>query len=262
MPSPFPGMDPYLEHHALWSEVHKRLIVAIADALSPQLRPKYRVAIEERIYQTSGEEDTLLVGIPDVVVQRQLSTANPTRANVTVASPPVKPMTVTIPMPETVREGYLEVRDVATREVVTAIEVLSPKNKRAGEGRKTYEKKRQRVLGSSTHWVEIDLLRAGKPMPILSNTIQGDYRILVSQSDRRPTADLYAFNLQEAIPSFPLPLRKGDTEPLVDLQALMGGLYDRAGYDLVLDYSREPMPPLKESDATWSNTLLREKSLR
>jgi len=34
MPSPFTGMNPYLEHPTLWSEVHKRLIVAIADALA------------------------------------------------------------------------------------------------------------------------------------------------------------------------------------------------------------------------------------
>ena len=236
MPSPFPGMNPYLEHPALWSEVHKRLIVAIADALFPKLRPKYRVAIEERIYQSS-EVDSLLVGIPDVVVQRPLSAANPTPSNVTVASPPVKPITITIPMPETVREGYLEVRNVATREVVTAIEVLSPKNKRTGEGRKAYKKKRHRVLGSSTHLVEIDLLRAGEPMPILENGIQSDYRILVSQCDRRPSADLYAFNLQDVIPSFPLPLRKEDTEPLVDLQELLNGVYERAGYDLVIDYN-------------------------
>ena len=261
MLSPFPGMNPYLEHPTLWSEVHKRLIVAIADALFPKLRPKYRVAIEERIYQTS-EVDSLMVGIPDVMVQRPLSAANPTQSNVTVASPPVKPITITIPMPETVREGYLEVRNVATREVVTAIEVLSPKNKRAGEGRKEYKKKRHRVLGSSTHLVEIDLLRAGEPMPILENGIQSDYRILVSQCDRRPSADLYAFNLQDVIPSFPLPLRKEDTEPLVDLQELLNGVYERAGYDLVIDYNGESVPSLSDTDAAWADALLQEKGFR
>lgn len=261
MPSPFPGMDPYLEHPDLWPGVHLLLIAALTQSLAPQLRPKYRVAVEVRMYEASGE-NSLLVGIPDVAVQRSLSAKNKDELNVAVASPPSQPVTVTVPMPETLKEGYLEVRDVATGEVVTAIEILSPTNKRSKEGRKAYERKRQRVLGSLTHLVEIDLLRAGKPMPILSHTTQGDYRILVSRSDRRPTADLYAFNLQDAIPSFPLPLQKGDTEPLVDLQALVGGLYDRAGYDLVLDYSREPVPLLKESDAAWSDTLLREKSLR
>lgn len=256
MLSPFPGMNPYLEHPELWPEVHSRLIVAIADALAPKLRPKYRVAIEKRVYQTTGEE-SLLVGIPDVVVGRSASvSASQVIPSVAVALPPVKPVTVTIPMPEEVREGYLEVREVGTGEVVTAIEVLSPKNKRPGEGRKAYESKRQQVLGSSTHLIEIDLLRGGQPMPILDAGIQTTYRILVSRSDRRPKAELYPFRLQDPIPPFQLPLRHGDTEPLVDLQALLHGVYDRAGFDLAIDYTREPVSPLSEADTVWAAALL------
>ncbi len=261
MASPFPGMDPYLESPVLWQKVHKRLIVAIADSLSPQLRPKYIVDIEERVYQTSGE-DAVLVGIPDVAVQRSQTTTNSETQNIAVATPPVQAVTVTLPIPETVRESYLEVREVITREVVTVIEVLSPKNKRSGEGRKAYEKKRLRVLGSFTHLVEIDLLRDGKSMLIFNNNIQSDYRILVSRGSRRPKADLYTFNLQHVIPSFPLPLRSEDVEPLLDLQTLLSELYDRASYDLVIDYSRKPVPPLSETDAAWADALLREKGLR
>lgn len=55
MPTPFLGMDPYLEHPGLWEDVHTRLIVAIADALGPQVRPEYRVAVERRIY-TGGAD--------------------------------------------------------------------------------------------------------------------------------------------------------------------------------------------------------------
>ena len=53
--SPFPGMKPYLENPDLWSEVHHRLITAIADAIAPSLRPRYRVAIEKRTYLSNGE---------------------------------------------------------------------------------------------------------------------------------------------------------------------------------------------------------------
>ncbi len=202
MPSPFPGMNPYLENPALWSEVHSLLIAAIANSLNPILRPRYRVAIEQRVYQTTAN-DSILVGIPDVAVQ--VSQKNTTETgNIAVAAPLVTSTTVTIPMPETIRESYLEVRDVATREVVTVIEVLSPKNKRPGEGRKAYDKKRLRVLGSSTHLVEIDLLHDGKPMLILQNDIPTNYRILVSRSEYRPKADLYAFNLKNSIPAFSL----------------------------------------------------------
>ncbi|MCL1473347.1 DUF4058 family protein [Argonema antarcticum] len=261
MPSPFPGMNPYLEHPELWSGVHHWLIIAIAESLVPQLRPKYRVAVEVRIYETIGDK-SLLVGVPDVTMRSLRNTTNQTNPNVAIAAPPTEPLTVAIPTPDPVREGYLEVRDVGTNEVVTAIEVLSPKNKLSGEGRRTYERKRRRVLGSLTNLVEIDLLRVGRPMPILNDRIQTHYNILVCRGDRRPLANLYAFNLPDAIPLFSLPLRDEDAEPLVDLQTLINGVYDRAGYDLVIDYRNEPVPPLSEADAAWADALLREKELR
>ncbi|MFH7024372.1 MAG: DUF4058 family protein [Heteroscytonema crispum UTEX LB 1556] len=261
MPSPFPGMNPYLENPELWAEVHSRLIIAIADAIAPELRPKYRVAVEKRIYQMT-DENSVLVGIPDVVVKRSLTTTQKELLNIAVASPPAKPVTVNIPIPEEVREAYLEVREVGTGEVVTAIEVLSPKNKRPGEGRKAYQSKRQQILGSLTHLVEIDLLRGGEPMPILGNQIKSDYRILVSRSESRPKAELYPFGLQEKIPAFLLPLRRGDREPLVDLQVLIHGVYDRAGFDLAVDYTCEPVPSLADDVAAWAIALLQEQGLR
>ncbi len=261
MPSPFPGMNPYLEDSALWPGIHGRLIVAIADSLSPQLRPKYFVAIEERIDQTTGD-DRLLVGIPDVIVKNSQTVVNPKIPNVAVAVPAVQPKTVTVPIPETVKERYLEVRKVGTKEVVTAIEVLSPKNKRPGEGRDAYETKRQRVLGSLTNFVEIDLLRAGEPMLVFGDGMQNDYRILVSRAENRPQSDLYAFNLPDIIPSFPLPLRTGDNEPFVDLQSLLAGIYERGSYDLVIDYSQQPVLQFSEADEAWADALLQEKGVK
>ncbi|MHC5734802.1 DUF4058 family protein [Nostoc sp.] len=261
MAYPFPGMNPYLEDPELWPGVHGRLIVAIADYLSPQLRPKYFVAIEERIYQTTGD-DKLLVGIPDVIVQNSQTAINPKIPNIAVATPAVQPKTVTVPIPEIVKERYLEVRKVGTKEVVTVIEVLSPKNKRTGEGRNAYETKRQRILGSSTHLVEIDLLRVGEPMLVFGDVTQNDYRILVSRAENRPKSDLYAFNLQNVIPAFPLPLRTGESELLVDLQSLLAGIYDRASYDLVIDYSKDSVSKWSEENAVWANALLQEKGLR
>ncbi|BAY32793.1 hypothetical protein NIES2107_46870 [Nostoc carneum NIES-2107] len=261
MLSQFPGMNPYLENPELWPEVHSRLIVAIADVIAPHIRPKYRVAIEKRVYQVT-DENSVLVGIPDVSVGRSLTKTEAELSSVAVVTPAVKPITVNVPMPEEVREGYLEVREVGTGEVVTVIEVISPKNKRSGEGRSAYEGKRQQILGSLSHLVEIDLLRGGKPMPILGNEIQSSYRILVSRSNSRPKAELYPFNLSEPIPSFLLPLRKEDTEPLLDLQTLIHGVYDRAGLDLAIDYTREPVPPLSAEQAVWVDSLLKEQGLR
>ncbi len=260
MPNPFPGMNPYLEHPNIWPSIHNRLIVAIADALAPQILPKYFVDIERRVYQANGE-DSLLVGIPDLVVQQRLR--NQTNSNVAVAAPPVTPRRVRMPIPLEFRESYLEVREIATKQVVTVIEVLSPTNKRAGQGREIYEEKRSSVLGSRTHLVEIDLLQAGKPMPVLDCDIEANYRIVISRGDERPMADLYLFNLTDAIPSFPLPLRRGDVEPIVDLHRLINSIYARAGYDYVIDYNNsETVPQLSESEANWADGLLREKGLK
>ncbi|WP_293341508.1 DUF4058 family protein [Microcoleus sp. CAWBG58] len=260
MPNPFPGMNPYLESPDFWRAVHNRLIVAIADFLTPQLLPKYLVDIEQRIYQISGE-DALLVGIPDVAVQRSPIQATSSTGNVAVMASPVTALRVRVPTTVEVRESYLQVIEQETRKVVTVIEVLSPTNKR-GKGREMYEEKRDKVFAGRSHLVEIDLLRIYEPLPVFGENIEGSYRILVSRGDCRPMADLYLFNLPDAIPPFPLPLRGDDAEPLVHLQGLLNGVYNRAAYDFRIDYTAEPVPPLAEPDAVWADAWLREMGLR
>jgi Protein of unknown function (DUF4058) len=260
MPSPFPGMNPYLEHPQLWSEVHHRLITAIAISIESNLSLQYRVAIEKRTY-LSDEEESVNVAIPDVSVYSQTSTPTQTSPIATLPAQ-VEAVTVTIPLPEERREGYLEIREVETGYVVTAIEILSPTNKRAGMGRDAYERKRRKVLSSPTNLVEIDLLRGGKPMRIIGEIPPSDYRILVCRGDRRPLAQLYAFSIRQEIPQFPLPLQSGDTEPLVDLQSLLVQVYNQARFDMAIKYSLAPVPPIKEEDKIWADALLREKGLR
>jgi Uma2 family endonuclease len=261
MPSPFPGMNPYLENSELWPEVHHLLITTIMESLVPQLRPKYRVAIEKRVYSFAGE-NPILVGIPDVTVVRSRTQPPPRESNVAVAAPAETAVQVKVPVPLELREGYLEIRDMAKGNVIAVIEVLSPTNKRPGKGREMYLEKREVVLASHTHLIEIDLLREGEQMPVFENEYGANYRIMVSRGDTRPTADLYLFNLPNEIPKFALPLRSGDVEPVVDLQALLNGVYDRAGYDYTIDYSRDPVPALSEADAAWADAILREKGLR
>jgi hypothetical protein len=266
MPSPFPGMDPYLEHPDFWQETHNRLIVAIADSIMPQIRPKYEIAIDKRIYEITDPNDSnsesLLVGIPDVAIKHQSNTPNvPTSRSVTTVAIAL-PTTVKVPLPEKIKQAYLEVREIATKQVVTAIEILSPVNKRNGEGRITYLKKRQSILGSLTNLVEIDLLRSWESMPIINNSINSDYRVLVSRSDRRPFAELYAFNLRDSLPVFLLPLREEDIEPIVNLPELLTSVYDRAGYDYRIDYDRDPLPSLSKENQVWAKELLQAIGLR
>lgn len=244
MHNPFPGMNPYLEQSGLWPQVHNRLVVAIADAITPQVAPKYRVAIEERIYTSTAVIP--LVGIADVsVTQRQDSESLPV-----ATTQLTQPRRVQVPLPMAVTERFLEVRLVATNEVVCVIEVLSPANKRPGEGRTAYETNRQKVLASATHLVEIDLLRGGIAMAIAVPG-QKTYSILVSASGDRPNAELYEFDLAEPIPAFPVPLKVDDAGVIVPLQTLVNEVYTRARFDLTIDYQRSLKPALSEAETVW-----------
>jgi Protein of unknown function (DUF4058) len=252
MPTPFPGMDPYLERRDRWPAVHTRLIVAIADALGPQVRPRYRVDIEVRTYIAFVTFESL-AGIPDVLVM-----SSPHEAGRSMAPGPalgIAPQVVEVPMPEELHERFLVVREVATQDVVSVIEVLSLANKLTHEGRAAYEDKRKIVLGSKTSLVEIDLLRAGQPLPPFQAG-QSDYRILISPAATRPRAMAYTLSVRDPLPTLPIPLQPGDPEPPLPLNQLLHDLYDRASYDLAIDYSQPPVPPLHDDDAAWARQLL------
>lgn len=259
MPSLFPGMDPYLEQSAFWSSFHSRLIVAIADAIEPQLGPQYYVEVETRTYQSDDQEQEVLIGIPDAAVfsKTGVPPSPALEQSESATATHDRPQRVTVPMPVMVNERFLEVRETSTDAVVTVIEVLSPKNKRAGEGRVAYEKKRRTILGSATHLVEIDLLQGGKPMTLLGVQATAPYRILISRSYQRPAADLYSVSLQQPLPTVPIPLKPDDAEPLVELQPLVGGVYERGRYHTRIDYSRPvPPPELPASDQAWLERVL------
>jgi hypothetical protein len=116
----------------------------------------------------------------------------------------------------------------------------------------------------------LEELREGEPLavafdaPLVSagRPVASSYRILVSRSQTRPLAALYAFNLAEPIPAFPLPLQPEDEEPVVNLQSLLNDVYERSGYDYFIDYRSDPLPPLTEAELNWLNSLLRTKRLR
>ena len=253
MPSPFPGMDPYLEQPALWSSFHSRFIVAIANAIEENLSEQYYIEVETRTYQDDSS-DGLLIGIPDV----SIVSSNPTleRDRSTNIATQIRPQQITLPMPVEVKERYLEIRDVSTGSVITAIELLSPKNKRAGVGRSRYIKKRLDILGSASHLVEIDLLRAGEPMPILGYSERSAYRLLVSRSSERPSADLYSIALASPLPSIPIPLKAEQENISVVLQSVLDNVYRRARYATRIDYSLPPPPPkLSKEEQNWLDAL-------
>ena len=125
MPSPFPGMDPYLERRNVWPDVHSALIVATRDTLAPQVAPAYYVAIEQRMYIVALDSEEF-IGRPDVAVMATPTEARPTSEAETAAAVAGVAQTVVLPQFEEVHERYLEIRDTQMHTVITAIEILSP----------------------------------------------------------------------------------------------------------------------------------------
>ncbi len=246
-------MDPYLEHHALWPDVHNRLITAVADMLSPVVAPDYYVGVESRAYVVKPEGD-LFLGRPDIAIASSAG-ALPTLSTQPVAAEGVAVLEVDLPLEDEINHYYLEIRGVQTHQLVTLIELLSPVNKVDPRGRLEYLQKRYETLTSLTNYVEIDLLRAGEPMPVVPE-VASDYRILVSRGQTPRKGRLYAFGLRAPIPDFPLPLLPGDKEPVVPLNQILHDLYERARFDLRIDYTQPAVPPLADAHTDWVETLI------
>lgn len=244
-------MNPYLEHPRRWQGVHNRLIAALADELADAVYPNYYVTTENHTYIVKVDHDVSL-GKPDVAVLSPIGVLpNVPRDK----SESVDVLEVQLAMTEEVNHYYVEVREVKTHTLVTTIELLSPANKVDNKGRATYIRKRERILQSWTNFVEIDLLRVGKPIPLDQPMPKSDYRILVSRWWDRPKAQLFAFNLRTAIPDFQLPLNPNEEEPTVNFNDILHRFYQRARFSLLIDYSQQPVPPLSDEDWAWAQTL-------
>ncbi|CAN5731949.1 DUF4058 family protein [soil metagenome] len=266
MPSPFPGMDPYLEHPALWPGVHQRLITYIGDALNEILPPKYVANINERLYIDEPDRDIY----PDASVLERTDPEPPrgsgTSAAGAVACDP--PWVVTVE-PDEVREGFIEILPVADQErVIAVIELLSPANKASkATGRNLYQAKQKQILASPVHLLEIDLLRQGvhtvaAPRDRLLRRGPFDYLASLSRGDRRDRFEVWAIPLRQRLPRIAVPLANGDPDVSLDLQPLFDRCYEAGGYARRLDYRRESVPALPRAEAEWAESLLRDRGLR
>jgi hypothetical protein len=252
MPSPFPGMNPYLEHEDAWHNFHIQFPNAVIAALVPQVRPKYFVKADEQIYiHELPNERSRLAGRSDVFVgQSDVPAGSPRVGGVVTAASGQ----VLLPAIDPLRLPFVEVRDRRSRRLVTLIELLSPSNKRPGADRHQYELKRANLLAGQAHFIEIDLLRGWARMPALEE-VASDYCVLVSRYSARPTADIWRFGLRDPLPRIPVPLLEGDRDAVLDLKAILDRLYDEGGYDEFI-YQTEPVPPLSPADAAWAESLI------
>lgn len=223
MPNPFPGMDPFLEGPS-WSTVHANLVEEIARQLSIKLRPKYLAISCERVFIVQPDDVSSVL------------------------------------LPETMTETYVEISDVATRSLVTAIEVLSPTNKR-GDGLAEFRKKRLEFLRGSAHYLEIDLLRSGERFPMTGPLPSVSYFVFLSHAERRPQVTAWPISLNEPLPTIAVPLMSGDPDVELNLQQAWETIYDLFRYELLVDHTRNPTVPLSAEQDRWAQACLRNSGV-
>jgi len=254
MKTPFPGMDPYLEHPTLWPGIHSGLINVISQQIAPTLRPRYVASVEERVMVDVPQHQR----VPKLWIKK---THPPRTASVGGLSSSVvavdEPLVMEIDS-DPVREYYIEILDrYQDLKVVTVIEVVSPINKADGPGRDEFLRKRHATLQSSTHLVEIDLLRGGNRVVDFSadqlDAIEPfSYLVTVNRSQPpRTQYEIMARQLRDRLPTFGIPLVTPDPDVVLDLQAAFEQVYEDGSYMLRIHYERACRPPLNDADQQW-----------
>ncbi len=264
MPSPFPGMDPYLETPRLWPDVHHTLISEIQTALNHALVPRYVARLGICAY-VSDEDDPARDAwrIPDVHIDRIAKRKRPKTTKRAKTLAIAEPLNIPFLVEDEIEEAFLEIRHLESKTTVTVIEILSPSNKVGGSAsRESFLAKRRQILSSEVHWVEIDLLWAGTPTLDRLAVASSDYRIVVSRGEDWRRARFWPVMVRQTLPVIAIPLRGKDPDVPLDLGAVRRAAYDHAAYDLSIDYRREPQPPLSREDAAWAAKLLRAQGLR
>lgn len=265
MPSPLPGMDPYLEGY-LWPDFHHRLATEISRQLMPRLKPRYVARLEIYVVEDPTPEAEIGIMYPDrEVVAREEQGGEETGQQIgeavaeyqvsTPADIPPAPLTLPILGPVEARLARVEVRDVARNELVTAIEILSPVNKRE-PGLTHYRQKRQRLRRAGVHVLEADLLRRGSRLMAHPRLADVPYLVALTRAgaDR---VEVWPITLQDRLPVVPVPLRPPDPDVPLELSPALATVYEEAAYELSVDYSQPPPPPpLSPEDAAWLESLL------
>ncbi len=255
MTCPFPGMDPYLEGE-FWTTFHVQLAVEIARQLTPKLLPRYFAFANQRQVTDTPEEVSIEATdvYPDVGVVGVAKAPLPGGGAV-LADAPIKLITV---VPSRVPHSWVEIRDRSGRSLVTLIEILSPTNKR-GDGRKEYLEKRKKILLSTTHLLEIDLLRKGNRVPMAKPLPAADYFVFLTRSNKRPETEVWPIALSDPLPTVRVPLREPDPDVGLDLRQAFTTIYGLSPYSVAIDYSKPPDVPLSAAAAAWAAERVKAK---
>ncbi|MFO0852637.1 MAG: DUF4058 family protein [Gemmataceae bacterium] len=260
MPSPFPGMDPWLEAPTRFPDIHDGLIFLIREAVNAVLPPPYFARAATRVYAEDVEHRQ-----PDVSLVDPDGSAPDTGAALTVFEQ--AGLLLVEPEGDPVEEKYLEVRSGDGERLVTAVEVLSPANKGYGKGWEAYQEKQEEYRAGRVAVVEIDLLRAGRhvtavPLGRLRAAAPGyTYHVCVTGPATGGRHAIAAIRLADRLPRILVPLDPGVPPVPVDLQPLLDRCYDTGLYARQLKYDRPPDPPLTPEQQAWAEGVLRTKGL-
>jgi len=250
--SPFPGMDPFLEHPRWWPDFHSRMLASIADQLLDRMPDAYDAVMEDRVRlveMPSDREGGSRQRVPDVVVSAPRSGSGDAAAATATLDPPTA--TVDVPLLETEEvERWIEIVHGPDREAVTVIELLSPTNK-TGEGFFDYQRKRYGLIHQRVHLLELDLLVGGQRPDPAEKLPPAAYYGYLTRSENKHRREVYAWGLRDGLPTLPVPLRAPDPDVPLDLAAAFAEAYERGRYRRRL--RREALPDaLGEADAVWA----------
>ncbi len=227
MPSPFPGMDPYLEDDGLWPVFHHQLVMCLYQILLPGLVDRYRARVSQRHYVT---EQALFTSV----------------------------------IREEHHEDLIEIRQRNDGRLITLVDVVSPANKTTAAGRAAYLEKRREGKNAHANLVELDLVLQGQPT--LEYSRDGlpdwDYAVTVTRSTQPERYEIYTATLQKRLPRFRLPLAADDRDTVLDLHTAFTRCYDQGGFAAKIDYRRDPSTALNSEDRQWLNEVLKQQKLR
>ena len=227
MPSPFPGMDPYLEDDALWPVFHHQLVMCLYQILLPGLVDRYRARVTQRHYVT---EQALFTSV----------------------------------VREEHHEDLVEIRQRNDGRLVTLVDVVSPANKTTAAGRAAYLERRREGKSAGANLVELDLVLQGQPT--LEYSRDGlpdwDYAVTVTRSTQPERYEIYTATLQKRLPRFRLPLAADDRDTVLDLQTVFARCYDQGAFGGKIDYGRDPVTTLADDDRKWLRDLLKQQKVR
>ncbi len=250
MPSPFPGMDPFIEACDLWGDFHDKLIGEIERDASLRLPPRYVARVRRRAYvewiDPRDAAPRTRAFEPDVTIGSHGRAARDQSTGVVLADADPQAVVMHALIEIEHQEIFLEIRELdPQRRLVTCIEVLSPSNKRAGSaGWLEYDRKRQVFLEGHANLVEIDLLRGGRRRTMEEPWPASPYYVLAMRKSAAPACQVWPAHAAHPLPEIAIPLAPPDKDLRLSLQPLVAAIYARSRYEVDIDYAVPLEPPL------------------